>query len=214
MIVRASQDMEPGTEITFWYKAPESVSGKELDQKFKTWGFVCGCSMCLDARVTGAAVFTKRHTLIGDLKQVFDSAARPRIKIAKIERLLDALNETYTQAAEKVPRLLPWDPQMLLTRTYAAENNKGKTMESAVKVLTSLGFVAVGADSSQTRFAIVKWGMLVDLLVELFLHVRDAFTAMGAQVDSERAKEYAKTTYRVLVGEDVSFDATYSQWKP
>jgi hypothetical protein len=76
-------------------------------------------------------------------------------------------------------------------------------MESAVKVLTSLGFVVVGADSSHTSFAIVRWGLLVDHLVETFLYIRTAFTAIRAREDSERAEEYTRTTYKTIVGEDV-----------
>jgi hypothetical protein len=70
-----------------------------------------------------------------------------------------------------------------------------------------IGFV--GADSSHTRFAIIKWGLLVDDLVEIFLHARNAFAAMGAREDSRRAEEYARTTYKIIVGEDTSFNATY-----
>lgn len=213
VVVRASQDMEPGTEITFWYKSPEAVRATELDKKFKNWGFICGCAMCLDARAMDAAVFTRRDKLIGDLKRAFNSPAPRYVKFEKIERLFDALNKTYTQAAENVPRILLWDPLLGLLRAYAEQSRVGKIMESAVKFLTSLGFVVVGADSSETRFTIIKWGVLFDHVVELFLHVRNAFLAMGAKEDSERAKEYAKTTYKVLVGEDVSFDVTYSEWK-
>ena len=82
-------------------------------------------------------------------------------------------------------------------------------MESVGKVLTSLGFAVVGANSSHTRFAIVRWGLLVDRLVETFLHARTAFAAMGAREDSRQAEEYARTTYKIIVGEDMSFNATY-----
>lgn len=126
----------------------------------------------------------------------------------KIERLLDALNQTYTRPVEEVPRLLLWEPQLALARIYAAQNNAGKTLESAWKVLTSLGFVVVGADSLRTRLAVVKWGLLVNYLVETFLHARSAFAAMGAMEDSRRAEEYARTAYKIIVGEDESFDAT------
>lgn len=91
------------------------------------------------------------------------------------------------------------------------QRNGIKTLESAVKVLTLLGFVVVGADSSKTRFAITKLGFLVEHLVENFFHIRNAFMAMGARQDSLRAEGYAKTTYKILVGEDASFDTTYEE---
>ncbi len=209
MIVRASRDMEAGTEITFWYHNPHGISGKNSHEKFKQWGFVCGCAICLDARATDAVVLRKRRKLMEDLKRVFNSSALRRVEMEKIERLLDTLKQTYMQPVQDVPRLLLGDPQLALTRIYVAQKKAAKSMESAVNVLTSLGFVVVGADSSHTRFAIVKWGLLVDHLVETFLHIRTAFTTMGAREDSGRAEEYARTTYKTIIGEDVSFKATY-----
>lgn len=209
MIVRASRDMEAGTEINFWYHNPDGISEKDLQKKLKHWGFVCGCAICLDARMTDAAVVTKRQKLREDLKQGFSSPVLHLIRTKKIERLLDLLNQTYTQPAEDVPRLLLWDPQLALARIYAAQNKAGKSIESVGKVLTSLGFVVVGADPSPTRFAIVRWGLLVDRLVETFLHARTAFAAIGAREDSERAEGYARTTFKIIVGEDSSFHTTY-----
>ncbi len=208
MIVRASRDMEAGTEITFWYHSPDGTSAKDSHEKHKQLGFVCGCAICLDARATDAVVLRKRRKLMEDLKRVFNSSALRGVEMEKIERLLDTLNQTYTQPVQDVPRLLLWHPQLALARIYVAQNKTDKSIESAVKVLTSLGFVVVGADSSDTRFAIVTWGLLVNHLVETFLHIRDALTAMGAREDSGRAEEYARTMYRTIVGEDMSFNAT------
>ena len=167
MIVRASRDMEAGTEINFWYHDPNGTSEKDLQEKdlqkkLRHWGFVCGCAICLDARLTDAAVVTKRQKLREDLKRGFNSPVLHRVQTKKIERLLDLLNQTYTQPAEDVPRLLLRDPQLALARIYAAQNKAGKSIESVRKVLISLGFVVVGADSSPTHFAIVRWGLLVD----------------------------------------------------
>jgi hypothetical protein len=144
-----------------------------------------------------------------DLKREFDSLELSAVQVAKIERLLDILNQTYPQPPEDVPRLLLLNQQLALARIYAEQNRASKSIESVGKVLTSLGFVFVGADLSHTRFAIIKWGLLVDHLVETFLQARNAFAVMGAREDSRRAEEYARTTYKTIVGEDTSFNATY-----
>lgn len=206
MVVRASRDMQAGCEVTFWYHSP---SEKGSQEKHKHWGFLCGCAICLDARATDSAVVIKRQKLLGDLDRVFGSPALNRVQIRKIERLIDTLNKSYTRPAKDVPRLLLWDPQLLLVRLYAAQNKAAKVVESAAKILFFLGFVVVGADSSQTCFEISNWGLMIDYLVEIFLHIHAAFTAMGAEMDSARAGNYAKTTYKILVGEDDSFKATY-----
>lgn len=209
MIVRASRDMDAGTEITFWYRSPDSGNTKKSHEMFNHWGFSCACAICLDARATNTIIHRKRQKLLEDLKQVFNSPSPRRQETRQIERLLDTLNQTYTQPAKDVPRLLVWDPQLALARIYSAQNKAEKILESAIKVLTALGFVFIGADSSlHTRFAVVQWGLLDDYLVETFLHVRNAFMAMEAKEDAERAKEYAKTVFKIIIGEDESFDAT------
>lgn len=209
MIVRAVCDMEAGTEITFRYANPDAESAKPMDVKLRHWGFVCGCALCLEARAADAAVIRKRQKLTEGLKRVLNSSPISRFDVERIEHLLDALNQTYPKPAEVVPRLLLWYPQLALTRIHEAQNSFRKSLKSAVKVLTSLGFVVVGADSSQKPFDIVRWGVQVDPLVETFLHIRNAFRAMGFREDSERAKEFAKTVYEILVGENVSFQAHY-----
>lgn len=211
MIVRASCDMEAGTEITVWYHNPEGKSITELDERLQHWGFVCRCALCLEARATKGAVATKRERLMEDIRRACTAPAVRGIdnKIQRIEGMLDKLNQTYTQPAEAVPRLFMWKPHMDMTLSYMALGNARKSLESAVKLLTSLGFLVTGADSSQTRFSIVRWGMPLDILVEIFLQIRSAFSEMGSREDSERAKAYAKTMYRIIVGEDESFHANY-----
>lgn len=214
MIIRASRDMEAGSEITFCYSSPNAImSAKDVDKAHKHWDFVCGCAICVDVRATSAVIHTKREKLIEEVKRAFNfnSPTARHFELEKIKHLLEKLSKTYAQPAEDVPRLSLWDLQLTMTRIYASQNKADKTMEFAVKVLTSLGFVVVGADSSQTLFTIVRWGLLVDNLVETFLHARTAFTAMKAMEDSARAEEYAKTTFKILVGEDESFDATYGE---
>lgn len=207
MIVRASCNMEAGTEITVWYHNPGISGAEDSHEKHKPWGFTCGCAICIDSRSTDAVVRRKRQKLLNDLKGVLSYP----IDIKKFERLIEATNKTYTQPAKNVPRLLIWEPQFCVVRLYMMQRNGRKTLESAVKVHTLLGFVVVGADSSKTRFAITKWGFLVEHLTENFFHIRNAFMAMGARQDSLRAEGYAKTTYKILVGEDASFDTTYEE---
>jgi hypothetical protein len=207
MIVRASRDLEPGTEITFWYHSPMNADAKAMQEKLKHWGFVCDCALCLDSRTTKASVVVKRQKLLENMKRAFED--QRGIQINNVERLLDTLNRTYMRPAHEVPRLLLWDPQLALTRAYAAQKNVIKTLDSAGKVLASLGFIVVGADYSPISFAVVKWGLMMDHLVETFLLTRAAFAALGASEDSIYAEKYARTTYKILVGEETSFDVTY-----
>jgi hypothetical protein len=207
MVVRATQDLEADTEITFWYKQPTGDHSEDPQQVHKSWGFICDCAMCQDAKKTKAAVITERRKILERMKRVCGSSNG--IQAGQLERLLKTLDHTYTQPADEVPRLLLWDPQLLLARVYMAQNNMIKGLESVGKVLIALGFIVDGVDASSTSFRVVKWGLVVDHLVETFLHARIAFKAVGAKDDSTRAETYAKCAYRMVVGEDVSFRSTY-----
>jgi hypothetical protein len=212
MIVRATQDMEPGTEITFWYRVPNGKDMKKTQEKLRsTWGFTCTCAACQDAQQTTASALAQRRTLLEKLKRLCQVADFHTIQAGKVERVLKALNETYSRPPNQVPRLLLWDPQLLLTRWYLAQGNVKKALTSFREVLVSLGFVVAGADDTTTDFEIVTWGLMVNHLIEAFLYARDAYQAIGAWDNAKKAKEYARTAYRIVVGEDDSFESTYPE---
>jgi hypothetical protein len=52
---------------------------------------------------------------------------------------------------------------------------------------------------------------MLDSLIEAFLHARTAFEALHAWDDSKRAEEYARIVYRIVIGEDTSFESTYKR---
>jgi hypothetical protein len=207
MVVRATRDLEPGTEITFWYHSPLLSTPTVLKDRFKHWNFVCDCALCSDIKKTTASVIAKQKNLSMHLEQAIID---PRgCQTDKAQRLLEELNATYSRPVDEVPRLLLWDPQLLLTRVYAGRKNAIKTLDSAKRALVSLGFVVVGADASQTRFTVVKWGLVHDYVIEAFLLARPAFASLGAHEDLTRAENYARTAYKIVVGEDSSFEKTY-----
>ena len=76
-------------------------------------------------------------------------------------------------------------------------------------MFTSLGFKISGMDTTSNRYAVVEWGFFVDTLVEAFLIAGNIFASLARNEDSKQAKEYAKVAYKIVVGEDTSFEATY-----
>jgi hypothetical protein len=75
--------------------------------------------------------------------------------------------------------------------------------------LRSLGFVVSGIDSSPTSIAIIRWGLVVDMLVSVLLQAKSIFEAIGILEKSKQTEDYARLVYKIIVGEDSSFDATY-----
>jgi hypothetical protein len=208
MIVRATRDMEAGTEVTFWYHVPGSTAA-DLQQKLKHWGFVCDCSICADERVASAAVLSKREGLRKQAKHLFESSGKA--KTSKMETTLEELEKTYSKAATEVPRMQLWDACLGLAQVYAKMSKPEKCLKWAAKALNSLGFVVAGLDSSPTAFSVAKWGLLVDQIVGAFLVVRDTFIAIGALEKSAQAEGFARLAYKMLVGEDSSFSTTYGR---
>ncbi|KAF2823717.1 hypothetical protein CC86DRAFT_354942 [Ophiobolus disseminans] len=211
MIVRATQDLEPGTEITFWYHPPDGTDPEAMQKKLGNWGFACTCAICQDAKEAKATVADKRRKLLNTLLEAFKKSTSHNAKLSEAERLLKSLNDTYTRPAHEVPRILLWDPQLLMTRMYMAQNNMKRALDSVQKVFASLGFIINGLDATSTPFKVVKWGLVVDTLVEAFLHARTAFEAMMAWDDAKRAEAYARCVYKMVVGEDASFEAIYGR---
>jgi hypothetical protein len=210
MIVRAAKDIDACTELIFPYEAPVGIyDSLKVKQKFKNWGFVCGCALCEDIQVTKLADITKRKSMLDQLDRLCKLNAHDLPK--KFERLLEALNKTYSSPAEEVPRLLLWDPQLLLTRIYMEQHNLTRGLESVRKTLQTLGFIVDGLDRTPAGLVVTKWGHTVDHLVEIFLHARTAFEQLRLWEKSRQAEQYARVAYRVLVGEDASFERTYSR---
>jgi hypothetical protein len=142
-------------------------------------------------------VLTERQKLLKRLKGVCHVGESQKIKIVEVERLLKALSETYSHPADKVPRLLLWDSQLLVTRLYKAQGNMKEVLASVQQVFIQLGFVITGADSPLETFRVVEWGLVVDHLVEAFLHARDAYQAIEVWSNAKKVEDYARTTVLV-----------------
>lgn len=209
MIVRACKDLEAGTEIVFPYTAPRGDYTLGIKQKFKSWGFICSCALCEDIKSTKPSAVAKRRSLFEQLDRLCKSGLTAHNAPIKFERLVVALNETYQSPAEQVPRLLLLDPQLLLTRVYMEKRDLTKVLESVAKTLQTLGFIVAGLDPSPTTLIINKWGHIVDDIVEVFLHGQSAFEQLGIWEKSKQAEQYAKIAYRILVGEEASFNRTW-----
>ncbi|KAI4931016.1 uncharacterized protein J4E92_004850 [Alternaria infectoria] len=209
MIIRATKDLDVGTELTFPYVYPNGKYDENMDDELKTWGFICNCPLCEDIKATKASDLTKRQNLLNQVVKLCKSPAAGIQFTNKIERLAEALNETYTRPAEAVPRLLLWSPYLLLTRIYMKRSIYGKALETMGKFLQALGFTFTGLDRKSSPLMIIGWGHVEDRLVDVFLHARSAFEQLGLSEKSQQADKYARVVYRVVVGEDASFDETH-----
>lgn len=215
MIVRATRDLEPDTEITFWYQSPVDEGYTERQRKFKNWEFKCDCTICQDARATNNDVLAERTKLKADALKALNSL-RSSEDIDRFETILKKMTDTYTQPASQVPRLGMWDPLLALSFTYMDQGKPIKAINSAFKVLESLGYVIEGSEMPRTSdkpMVVKQWGLMMEYLVDCWILLSSAYSLVAPDL-KDTAEQYARISYKICVGEDETFDETYKLAKP
>lgn len=211
MVVRATQDLAADTEITFWYKMPVDNKYDERQKNFRHWDFKCDCSMCQDDETTTERDLAKRESLRADMLKYFRSGKRT--DAAKIETILATMAATYSRPAVEVARLSIWDPQLALAKMYMQQKQPVKAIDSALRVLASLGYVIDGGNlprASGAPMVVKQWGLMEDHLIGCWMLLSLAYHLVAPDLEAQ-AQEYARITYKICIGEDESFDETYGK---
>ncbi|KAL2698371.1 hypothetical protein AAEP93_011081 [Penicillium crustosum] len=209
MIVRASRDLPPNTEITFWYQSPMLRDPKEFPLNLQHWGFKCDCILCQEARSASSSVLSNRSRISTDLQRLFKTS---RMNLRKIEARISHLAGTYSQPASEVPRLTLDSPYLSLAAIYASSRKHEKSVEFALKTLESLGFVIEGGNPPHVPnvpLVVKKWGLMSDGVVGCWMILCFAYRELAPTLASQ-AEGYARVCYKICVGEDETFDKTYS----
>lgn len=216
MMVRATQDLAPDTEIMFWYFPPSMDDYDEHQKRLSNWNFKCGCAICKDHQSTKKGkkqgILFRRKSLRSDVRELLTS--RRTVPTNKIEAILSKLADTYTQPAVDVPRLAIWDVQLSLAHRLVAEMQPIKAVEHALKTLETLGYIVEGGGfprhSPDTPLVVKRWGLMMDSNFECWMVLAKAYSFVAADL-AVQAREYAKVTYRICFGEDETFEETCAQ---
>ncbi|KAJ5738057.1 hypothetical protein N7493_001212 [Penicillium malachiteum] len=210
MIVRASRDLSPNTEITFWYQSPMDLYQKECTVNLEHWAFKCECALCQDARSSDRSVLSTRNRIIAELRRLFESS---KINFRKIEERISTLAGTYARSPSEVPRLQLHAPALSLAAAYASSHKHEKAVEFGMMSLESLGFVFNRANTphvSDSPLSVQKWGLMTEGVVGCWMILRSAYQELAPTLASQ-AEEHARLSYKICVGEDETFDQTYSR---
>ncbi|KAJ9195287.1 hypothetical protein DTO027B5_6494 [Paecilomyces variotii] len=217
MVVRATRDLPANTELTFCYKAPLDHDTKIKHLDLQHWGFQCSCAICQDLHETGSSDLTKRKRLTADLAKAFKSLSRTRrhsAAVAEIEGIIDTFEKTYRQPSLEVPRLGIWNAYLSLAAVHATGSQPRKAIEFAFRTLESLGYIIEGGrlpHTSGMMLLVRRWGLLMDGLVGCWMILCRVYCDVAADL-ADQAEDYARTTYRMCVGEDETFGDTYSRF--
>jgi hypothetical protein len=208
LILRSAADIPENTEITFCYKPPEGdcIKGKP-DHSF--WGFKCDCTICNSIQSTDDDVLAERLKL---RTHVTDSLQEPqRLRINRLNEDIAKIEHTYSTPALTVPRLSVYDIHIAIAQSYARIGWPIHAIEFAFKALESLGFHITGGcvqGSARAEVVVQKWGIVAPVMVEIWMMLSRAYHIVEPNFEAE-AKKYAKLSYKILVGEDETFEETY-----
>lgn len=209
LILRATRDIAAGQEILFWYSLPKADhSYKKTQEKLQNWDFHCTCKICTNDQETSNKKKKQRAALLKEF-EILAKNVVGEAGLAAVEKLLAAIEQTYTAPAAAVPRLTLWDPYLALTRIYASIDEPEKTITTAWKVLAALGFVVKRDTSSVlSPFQVEQWGLMADPLIETWVHLWTAYECLLPRSPElcNKAEGYARTTYKICIGEDETFE--------
>lgn len=135
------------------------------------------------------------------------------MNLQKIEDAVMSLAGTYCRPAYEVPRLALDSPYLSLAAIYASSQKFEKAVQFGLMSLESLGFVIKGGNIprvSDAPLVIQRWGLMTDGVVGCWMILCCAYHEL-APILASQAEGYARVSYRICVGEDETFDSTYSR---
>jgi hypothetical protein len=128
-----------------------------------------------------------------------------------MESILKSLQGTFAEPAFKVPRLEIVGLQRSLSNIYLSQKQAAKAAESAIKALQSLDLWEKGATLLTSRayhLTVEKWGLVMDEVIEFWIILTRTYRLVAPELVSQ-AEAYAKTSYRICIGEDATFEKIY-----
>lgn len=105
MVIRATKDIADGEEIVHSY---DESGDYETRQKalMTTWGFECGCALCMAEKGDDPAVREKRRKLVEEADAFVQTQGGKSLAVTKAKRLVKKIEETYDEKRYKgLPRL-------------------------------------------------------------------------------------------------------------
>lgn len=210
-IVRAAQDMPADTQIFCSY-IPANIDKFQDGKKIlRHWGIECHCTMCEDIRATKPRLIAKRESLGEAI--VMESLRPEGTTFSKMKGFVTELETTYRRPASEFPRMAVAAVHRCLVRSYMEAEQPDKIIEFSLEALTDLGFIIEGAVKTRARTAdgpivVQRWGLMLDNVISYWGALASTYASVGAPARAAQAREFAKISYRICVGEDDTFDDT------
>ncbi|KAG8157458.1 hypothetical protein KVR01_012842 [Diaporthe batatas] len=201
-ILRATQDLEEGTEILISYESPEAFEGyDDTQERLSIWGFECNCALCRDRQETPKTVDINRDLI---RQQILLLHATPAglLNHARARRLLDELDQTYSPAARQpgAVRLEVAPFRMSQGNVFAASKKLRAMVDMYLEALEAYGFVI-----SARPLRVVQWGLVRIDCFQAFRNLSIAYKLVAPE-NVGAARGYMRLAYTMVVGEGESMD--------
>ncbi len=170
-ILRATTDMQAGTELMFPYQHPQELDlYEDVQPRLKHWGFTCDCALCQARRATPAAQVQKRKKLLKSLQVIIDM--RGRKPLDEGGRLVEEMKQTYPAShPAEVPRLELHSFCFAMAAEYQKQFESGRaTADMFLEGLRALGYEITsvwptkGTPTTTIRFEIERWGIVNNMV--------------------------------------------------
>lgn len=220
-IVRATKDMDVGTELFFTYTDVQTQDYYEDGQKvLEQWGFMCDCALCLSKKSTPREILTRRKTLKENLTALITTAFTTTDVNSMGRRIMRDLENTYPATARKpgsvrIDLIVPY----LLLGTMLSGTRPLEAVEMILKALEASGCVItacprVGHEKPQRpRLQVQQWGScMAETYPRAFFDLCRYYEAVAPEL-SIVAKGYAELAYLMVVGEKETFPEAYAEFK-
>ncbi|TQV94242.1 TPR domain-containing protein [Cordyceps javanica] len=216
-ILRATKNMDAGTELLFPYRmAQEPESYEDVQRELRKWGFTCSCALCQARLATPAVQLEKRKVLMKRLLSIADLTGANTL--TKRLRLLDELKKTYSASyPAEVPRLELAHTYFSTSRDYNQIGKLGKTVDALLDGLGALGYEITAvwpvrgraADIVPTTlFEIKQWGLVDTTVPWALFNLHLASKSMAPSL-AQTILDFAQTAYSIMVGEKETFHQVF-----
>ena len=212
IIIRAARDLPKDTELRLNY-CGDTEDVEDRDEHLKHFGFRCTCTLCTCQRAITPKALKARQEVYAKIVQLFEGEGST--DISTYYELLKELNDTFTTSCIDEPRRVLIVPAINLISACAETSSLDTSLKEYVVrigllLLRGLGWeIKVNASKFQVR----RWGLLTNEVVAV---LADMWTAYGVTCPSvvRQVEKVVKTAYRIMVGEDATFEATYGGSRP
>lgn len=193
-IIRATRDLDAGTELLFCYVPPVTMdSYGEAQKRLRHWNFTCACSLCTLRKATPAAALVKRKRIHRNLKDALGGVTKT--DEAKAQRLIRQLGKTYV--ATGAIRMELWEPCFALGSCMLANNRPAEAAKMTIRALEALGYTVV---TSPSRLEVTRWGIVDEHTPRASFDIYMAYKAVAPEL-CPAAKQLVETVYSMVVGE-------------